>query len=50
MSIVNNLLKLFVGDKTKKDLKSIPLVDTIKAMKMHWSAFKRRTSCEDGRI
>ena len=35
MSIVNNLLKLFVGDKTKKDLKSIlPLVDAVKAMKL----------------
>jgi len=32
MSFVNNLLKIFVGDKTKKDLKSIlPLVDKIKA-------------------
>ena len=32
MSFVNNLLKVFVGDKTKKDLKSIlPLVDKIKS-------------------
>ena len=37
MSIVNNLLKLFVGDKTKKDLKSIlPLVDAVKS---HETAF-----------
>ncbi len=32
MSFINNLLKAFVGDKTKKDLKSIlPLVDKIKS-------------------
>ena len=32
MSFVNDLLKVFVGDKTKKDLKSIlPLVDKIKS-------------------
>ena len=32
MSFVNNLLKVFVGDKTKKDLKSIlPLVDAVKS-------------------
>ena len=34
MSFLNNLLKAFVGDKTKKDLKSIlPLVDAIKSHK-----------------
>ena len=34
MSFINNLLKAFVGDKTKKDLKSIlPLVDKIKSYK-----------------
>ncbi len=34
MSFLNNILKAFVGDKTKKDLKSIlPLVDTLKAHK-----------------
>ncbi len=39
MSFVNNLLKVFVGDKTKKDLKSIlPLVDAIKE---HETAFER---------
>ena len=38
MSFVNNLLKVFVGDKTKKDLKSIlPLVDDIKS---HEKAFE----------
>ena len=32
MSFVNNLLKIFVGDKTKKDLKTIlPLVDAVKS-------------------
>ena len=31
MSIVTNILKVFVGDKSKNDIKSIqPLVDTIK--------------------
>ena len=44
MSIVNNLLKLFVGDKTKKDLKSIlPLVDTIKG---HENAFNQLSNDE----
>ena len=34
MSFLNNMLKAFVGDKTKKDLKSIlPLVDTVKSYK-----------------
>ena len=34
MSFLNNILKAFVGDKTKKDLKSIlPLVDTVKSFK-----------------
>ena len=34
MSFLNNILKAFVGDKTKKDLKSIlPLVDAIKSHK-----------------
>jgi preprotein translocase subunit SecA len=34
MSFLNNILKAFVGDKTKKDLKSIlPLVDTVKSYK-----------------
>ncbi|NER16016.1 preprotein translocase subunit SecA [Spongiivirga citrea] len=33
MSFVNNLLKVFVGDKSKKDIKEIqPLVDKIKAV------------------
>ncbi|MFP2995964.1 preprotein translocase subunit SecA [Spongiivirga sp. MCCC 1A20706] len=33
MSFVNNLLKVFVGDKSKKDIKEIqPLVDKIKAL------------------
>ena len=41
MSFVNNLLKAFVGDKTKKDLKSIlPIVDTIKS---HQSTFEKLT-------
>ena len=32
MSIINSLIKLFVGDKAKNDLKSIqPLVEKIKA-------------------
>ncbi|MAC92837.1 MAG: preprotein translocase subunit SecA [Flavobacteriaceae bacterium] len=32
MSILNNILKTFIGDKTKKDLKNItPLVDEIKS-------------------
>ena len=44
MSIVNNLLKLFVGDKTKKDLKSIlPLVDAIKG---HENAFNQLSNDE----
>ena len=44
MSIVNNLLKLFVGDKTKKDLKSIlPLVDAIKG---HENAFSQLSNDE----
>ncbi|MGB2475593.1 MAG: preprotein translocase subunit SecA [Flavobacteriaceae bacterium] len=39
MSFINNLLKAFVGDKTKKDLKSIlPLVD---AIKRHHDTFER---------
>ena len=44
MSIVNNLLKLFVGDKTKKDIKSIlPLVDAIKG---HENAFNQLSNDE----
>ena len=44
MSIVNNLLKLFVGDKTKKDLKSIlPLVE---ATKSHETAFNQLSNDE----
>ena len=44
MSIVNNLLKLFVGDKTKKDLKSIlPLVDAIKG---HENTFNQLSNDE----
>ena len=32
MSIINSLLKLFVGDKSKQDIKSIlPIVDKIKS-------------------
>ncbi len=39
MSFVNNILKVFVGDKTKKDLKSIlPLVEKTKA---HQQAFEQ---------
>ncbi|MEN8846395.1 MAG: preprotein translocase subunit SecA, partial [Candidatus Arcticimaribacter sp.] len=39
MSFVNNLLKVFVGDKTKKDHKSIlPLVDAVKS---HEAAFEK---------
>ena len=44
MSFVNNLLKVFVGDKTKKDLKSIlPLVDAVKS---HEAAFETLTHDE----
>ena len=44
MSIVNNLLKFFVGDKTKKDLKSIlPLVE---ATKSHETAFNQLSNDE----
>ena len=39
MSILNNILKTFVGDKTKKDLNNItPLVAEIKPMKSNWKA------------
>ena len=44
MSFINNLLKAFIGDKTKKDLKSIlPLVDAIKS---HETAFEQLTHDE----
>ena len=44
MSFLNNILKAFVGDKTKKDLKSIlPLVDTIKS---HKEAFEQLSNDE----
>ena len=33
MSIINSVLKLFIGDKSKQDVKSIlPIVDKIKTL------------------
>ncbi|MCH1518147.1 MAG: preprotein translocase subunit SecA [Flavobacteriaceae bacterium] len=61
MSFINNLLKAFVGDKTKKDLKSIlPLVDKIKSYKAEFEQLSHdelraktlafKTKIKEGRI
>ena len=44
MSLLNSVLKVFVGDKTKKDLaKILPLIDQINS---HFNAFKDLTNDE----
>ena len=50
MSFINNVLKVFVGDKSKKDVKALqPLIDQINAfekeMKISQDALREKNPC-----